>query len=186
VHAVVVPHATPRRLTRGEYERIAAVGVFRGERVELIRGVVVRMSPIGPPHADVVDRLLALLIRRLGEGLRVRAQQPFLASDESEPEPDIAVVVDADYTARHPDRALLIVEVAESSLDYDRQTKGTLYAASGVAEYWVVDVAARAVEVRREPADGTWGRTHVVPLEGVLACESLSGLSVAVAELFPR
>ena len=99
-------HITPRRLSRAEYDRMAELGFFRNERVELIRGMVVKMTPIGPPHASVVDRLNRLFVRALGERALVRIQQPLIAFDESEPEPDVAVVPGSprDYVAAHPSR----------------------------------------------------------------------------------
>jgi Uma2 family endonuclease len=161
------------------------LGFFQHERVELVRGIVVRMSPIGPAHASIVQRLTELLLPRLLGQATVRTQQPFVASDESEPEPDIAVVPQGRYGDRHPDTALLVIEVAESSLEYDRQTKGPLYAASGVREYWVVDVVGRAVEVNTIPVDGRYTRAR-----RALAGESLSptafpDLSVDVTALLP-
>jgi Uma2 family endonuclease len=149
-------HATPRRLTRAEYDRMGELQFFRGERVELIHGTVVRMSPIGPSHSSMVGRLNELLLPRLLGRATVRIQQPFIAHDDSEPEPDVAIVPSGRYNDRHPDSALLIVEVAESSLAYDRETKGLLYAASGVPEYWLVDVGGRAVEVYRNPEGGRY------------------------------
>jgi Uma2 family endonuclease len=125
----------------------------RGARVELIHGRVVAMSPIGPAHASVVDRLAELLVPALVGRARVRIRQPFAASEDSEPEPDVAIVPAGTYADRHPDRAWLIIEVAESSLDYDRETKAPMYARCGVPEYWIVDVAGRALEVRTERTD---------------------------------
>jgi hypothetical protein len=90
--AHAIAHAEPRRLTRKEYDRLAELGFFAGERVELIRSIAVRMSPIGPPHAEPIDRLMELFVTALVGRARVRIQQPFVAVDESEPEPDVAIV----------------------------------------------------------------------------------------------
>src|SRR5262249_47960652 len=151
MQAPEVFRAQPRRLARTEYGRMAELGFFRGERVELIHGIVIRMPPIGPQPADVVDRLNALFVRALGDRARVRVQQPFVANDDSEPEPDVAIVPSRSYSHGHPDRAFLIIEVAESSLAYDRETKAPLYAASGVDEFWIVDIEGRAIEVFTTP-----------------------------------
>jgi Uma2 family endonuclease len=161
------------------------LGFFRGERVELVEGIVVRMSPIGPAHASAVQRLTELLLPRLLGRATVRTQQPFVASDDSEPEPDVAVVPEGRYADRHPDAALLIVEVAESSLEYDRLTKGPLYAASRVGEYWVVDLVGRAVEVYTNPAHGSYTRTRRA-LEGESVTPSaFPDLTIDVAGLLP-
>jgi hypothetical protein len=95
--AVEIFHARARRLTRAEYDRIAQLGFFRGERIELIHGIPVQISPIGPAHADVVDRLRVFFVRALAGRARVRIQHPFVAHDESEPEPDVALVPDRSY-----------------------------------------------------------------------------------------
>jgi len=178
-------HAKPRRLRRAEYDRMAQLGFFRHERVELIRGTVVAMSPIGPPHSSVVDRLTRLLVRALDPRALVRIQQPFLACDESEPEPDVAVVPDGVYADAHPDRAFLIIEVAESSLDYDRETKGPVYASSGVDEYWIVDVAARAIEVYSHPVNGRYRNLHTIDNDGSVAIAAFPDVTVEVPTLFP-
>ncbi len=175
--------ATARRLTRREYERMAELGFFHGERVELIHGIVVRMVPIGPPHSEVVDRLNAILVRALGDRARVRIQQPFLAADDSEPEPDVAVVEARSYATAHPDRAELIIEVSESSLAYDRETKRALYAASNVREYWVVDVSGRCVEVFDEPHEGRFCRQRRATLDDVLTPTAFPDVTVRVSDL---
>ncbi|MEZ4224855.1 MAG: Uma2 family endonuclease [Polyangiaceae bacterium] len=173
----------PRRLSRVEYDRMAALDFFRGERVELIRGMVIKMSPIGPPHASVVDRLTRLLVLGIGERALVRIQQPFLAYDESEPEPDVAVVPESSYSERHPDAALLMIEVAETSLDYDRDIKGPLYAASGVQEYWIVDVASRAIEMFSE-GDGTrFNRVRRIASGGI-GPAAFPDVIIDIAQLF--
>jgi Uma2 family endonuclease len=104
---------------------------------------------------------------------------------ESEPEPDVAVVPDGMYAEAHPDRAFLIIEVAESSLDYDRETKGPLYAGSGVAEYWIVDVAARSIEVYSHPANGRYRDLHTVDNDGTVAIAAFPDVTIKVSTLFP-
>ena len=184
-------HATPRRMTRAEYGRLADQGFFRGERVELVHGIVVAMAPIKPPHSNAVGRLGETLVPRLLGRAVVRIQQPFLAHDDSEPEPDVAVVPPGRYVDAHPDRALLIIEVAETSLAYDRETKGPLYAACHVPEYWIVDVAGRAVEVYTEPSPSAlagqgagYARVRRVTVGQSVSPAALPDVAVAVADLF--
>jgi len=145
----------------------------------------VRMSPIGPAHSSTVQRLTELLLPRLLGRATVRTQQPFIASDDSEPEPDVAIVPEGRYTERHPDTALLVIEVAESSLDYDRQTKGPLYAASRVDEYWIVDVVGRAVEVYSSPKDGRYTKTRRAVAGESLCPGAFPDVTVDVARLLP-
>jgi Uma2 family endonuclease len=184
--ALDLPHARPRRITRDEYHRLAEMGLFRDdERVELIHGTLVEMAPIGPPHANIVDVLNELLVLKLSGRAKVRIQQPLLGWDESEPEPDVAVVPARSYAERHPDEAFLVIEVAESSsLDYDRATKAPLYARSNVHEYWIVDVIGRAVIVHQEATAEGYARVTRIAEEGILAPALFPDVQVSIASLF--
>jgi Uma2 family endonuclease len=150
-----------RPLRRAEYDQLVGLGAFADEHIELLDGALVQMSPIGPPHCATVDRLTKLLVLSLADKALVRVQAPFAAGDLSEPEPDLALVPLADYDVAHPDYAYLIIEVAESSLSTDRGRKARLYAECQVPEYWVVNVAARQVEVHTEPAAGTYAQVEI-------------------------
>ncbi len=152
-----------RRLTRAEYDSLIKLGFFdEDERIELLYGMLVKMSPIGGRHNFVVSSLTELLVLALAKRAMIRPQCSFAASDDSEPEPDIAVVAPGDYIDDHPTTAWLVVEVAESSLDTDRGAKGALYATSNVLEYWIVNVENNTVEVYRDPSAGRYKRmtTH--------------------------
>jgi len=184
MQAPEVFHARAHRITRAQYERMAELGFFRDTKVELIHGIPVRITPIGPPHSDVVDALNDLFSAGLRGRARVRVQQPFLAHDESEPEPDITLVAPGRYARNHPDSAFLIVEVAESSLEYDRETKAPLYAASQVAEYWIVDVAGRAIEMYDRPSGGRYARTRRVTSAERITPGAFPDLVLAVSDLF--
>jgi Uma2 family endonuclease len=118
-----------------------AAGVFDDDacRIELIDGLLIEMTPIGPAHSFVVERLNRLLVRTLSDAYSVRPQLPVTLGDKSEPQPDIAVIRAKDSSLkRQPKRALLAIEVADASLDFDRNVKARLYARSGVPEYWIV------------------------------------------------
>jgi Uma2 family endonuclease len=141
-----------RPLRRIEYDKLVALGVFQGERIELIDGALLQMSPIGPPHCATVDRLTELFVLALAGRARVRIQGSFAAGELSEPEPDLSVLPLADYDAEHPQQAHLIVEVADSSLSHDRGRKARLYAECGVPEYWIVNLVQHTVEVHRLPS----------------------------------
>jgi Uma2 family endonuclease len=146
----------PRPIRREEYERMVALGLFEDERVELLYGLLISMSPHGPEHDSTIDRLNLLLVRALGDRARVRIQGSFAASDDSEPEPDVAVLPPIDYDDAHPREAWLVIEVAESSLAKDRGPKARLYAASNVSEYWVVNLVDHAIEVHTNPRHGVY------------------------------
>jgi len=180
----IVPE-TLRRITRAEYDRMAEMGFFTDERVELIRGMIVRMAPIGPPHSERVDLLTEIFVPPLLGRARVRIQQPFLACDESEPEPDVAVVPLGQYGNRHPDRAFLIVEVADSSLEYDRTTKAGLYAASGIEEYWIVNVRELVIEVHAKPIAGRYAHIERIEKSESLSPRAFPDVVLSLSRLFP-
>ena len=152
-----------RPLRRAEYESLAREGFLEDERVELLDGAIVHMPPpIGAAHDATIQRLTQLLVRALYPRAAVRIQSSFAASDDSQPQPDVAVVPPGDYFDAHPDRAWLIVEVADSSLRRDRGVKARLYAANGVVEYWVVDLSAGLIEVHTEIVAGEYARVTPV------------------------
>ena len=141
----------PRRWTKAEYHRLGELGFFRGQKVELIGGELLVHAPQNPSHADRVDRIGDVLRAAFATGYRVRCQLPIDLSQTSEPEPDYAVVLDQPYAGGHPTTALLIVEVADSSLLEDRNRKASLYASAGIADSWIVNLVDRRVEVYRNP-----------------------------------
>jgi Uma2 family endonuclease len=137
----------PHRFSVEEYYRMGEAGVFAPEqRVELIEGEVVEMAPIGSRHADWVDNLPLLFARGVPTGVRVRVRNPVHLSDYSEPQPDLALLRprERSYAEVHPSGpdTLLVVEVADTSLRYDREVRMPLYARRGVPELWLFDLAA--------------------------------------------
>lgn len=150
-----------RPISRREYEKMVEMGLFDDERVELIDGVVLCMSPESAPHGGTIQRLNHILVLALHPRAAVRIQSAFAASDGSEPEPDVAVVPPGDYDDAHPNQAYLIIEVADTSLAKDRGVKAALYAESGVPEYWVVNLKDKLIEVHTDIVQGTY--TRVTP-----------------------
>ena len=142
-----------RRWTRAEYEKLVELGIFRaGEPIELIGGQLVVAEPQHPYHASAITAAEYALRAVLPPGWLVRTQLPVSLDDESEPEPDLVVVRGrpADYRHEHPARPALVVEVAESSLQFDRDHKGSLYARARIEDYWIVNLVDRIVEVYRD------------------------------------
>jgi Uma2 family endonuclease len=140
--------------TRLEYERLVDLGAFRpGERLELVGGALVVREPQGGPHATAVGLAEDALREAFGAGWTVRAQSPIALDEDSEPEPDIAVVPGSrrDHRRAHPSHPVLIVEVADSSLEFDRSEKAGLYARAGIADYWILNLGGQVLEVYREP-----------------------------------
>jgi Uma2 family endonuclease len=141
-----------RLLRRSEYDRLVSSGAFESERLELLYGQLVTMSPQGTAHAFSLQRLSKSLTLALGQRADVRIQLPLAASDDSEPEPDVAVVDIRDYLDDHPSACHLVIEVADSSRKTDLELKARLYAEMNVPDYWVVDLARRELVVHRDPA----------------------------------
>jgi Uma2 family endonuclease len=143
-----------RRWSRKEYDRLIELGVFQPEDpIELIGGEIVVAEPQGAPHYSSIQKTARALGRAFGPGWNIRTQGPIGLDDESEPEPDVAVVPGdvEDYERSHPSRASLIVEVSESSLAFDRDHKGSVYARAGIPDYWIVNLVDSVLEVYREP-----------------------------------
>jgi Uma2 family endonuclease len=180
--ALLTPEA-PRPLRRSEYDELVALGWFGEERVELLRGVIVSMSPIDPPHSSAVELLTELLVPALVGRAKVRIQLPLVAVDDSEPQPDVAVVPTGDHSKAHPDRALLVIEVADSSLRKDRLVKGPLYAASGFQEYWLLNVQDRTVEVHRGPVGDGWTSITRHTADEVLSLVAFPDVKVRVGDV---
>jgi Uma2 family endonuclease len=141
------------RFTPDQFEQLGRLGLFDHLRVELIGGEIIQMPPIGPEHGSTVDQTMQSLGRRLpAKPYYLRVQNPLRLGD-SEPVPDVVIVPGkpSDYRTHHPTTALLVIEIADTSLEYDRTEKMSLYAAAGIPEYWIVNLVERCVEVYREP-----------------------------------
>jgi Uma2 family endonuclease len=175
---------TTRRLRREEYDRLVALGAFEDERIELIEGELVTMSPNNPEHASPVQILNEILLPALLGRATVRIQLPIIAARESEPEPDVAIVPLGEYRQGHPDRAHCVIEVAHSSLSKDRNIKAPLYAASGFREYWLVNVPERVIEVFRNPGAEQYESRARYALGQSVALEAYPDVQVEVAKLF--
>ena len=178
-----VPIPQMRLIRREEYEKMVELGFFENERVELLYGVITSMSPKGAPHESAIERLNELLVKGLAGRATVRIQSSFAASDGSEPEPDVAIVPRGDYRSAHPTQAIVIMEVADSSLATDRGVKARLYAESGVEEYWVVNVRDGIVEVYGDIVSGVY--TRVIPHRpgSKIALARFPDVEIAVADV---
>jgi Uma2 family endonuclease len=173
-----------RPLTRAEYEELVRRGVLEDAQVELLYGRIVSMSPIGGQHVYSVTRLSKLFVRALGDRADVHVQAPFAAPDESEPQPDVSVVLPGDYLERPPDKAWLVVEVADSSLERDR-AKAALYAAAGATEYWIVNIRDATIEVHREPGPTSYARVTYHRRGEGLKLVAFPDIEIRVADVLP-
>lgn len=177
-----------RPLKRSEYDRLVQLGCFEDEKIELLNGLLVAVSPQGTEHAQAVRTLTKLLSRGVGDRAVVQCQLPLGASDDSEPEPDIAVIPNQEYFDDHPTRAFLIVEVANSSLRKDRLLKAALYARAGIPEYWIVNVPDRLVEVYRtpQPEDGVYRSVTTHGRAEIIHPVAFADVQIGIADLFPK
>lgn len=176
------------RWSRAEYEHMVEVGGFQPEaRVELLDGDIIDMSPQKSLHACAVDLAEAALRGCALAGAYVRSQKPLALDDSSEPEPDIAVVSGGarDYADQHPTGALLIVEVADSSLDYDRKRKARVYARNAIPEYWIINLRRLVLEVRRTPTGGTYRSVRTLRADERISPLAAPDCVIGVADLLP-
>ncbi len=172
-----------RPLTRREYDRMVDLGMFEDERIELLRGQLVTMSPQGSPHSILTGRLAQRLTRALDETFEVLSHSPFAASDDSEPEPDISVSRRRLRGTAHPRKALLLIEVAESSLRKDRAVKSSIYAEANVPEYWIVDLKAKLVHVFTRPSAAGYKQIEVHKRGDMLVPLKLPGIALGVTDI---
>jgi hypothetical protein len=180
---------TRRRFTRAEYHRMVEVGILGSrDRVELIKGEIVEMSPTGRRHNAFVGNLNQPLVMRLAGRAIVWVQSSIVLAEDTEPQPDLAVLRRGATSYKERDAwgedALLVIEVAESSLAYDRSTKRRLYAAAGIPEYWVVDSAAETVEVYRGPGPEGYRETARVTGVATLTLQAFPDVQLSAAEIF--
>ncbi len=179
------------RLTVDDVLEMARAGFFNGKpRMELIEGDLIEMAPIGPPHASVVSTLARRLNKTLPETVIVWIQSSVLLAEHTLPEPDIALVRAREhgYSITHPgpDDILAVIEVADTSLAYDRGAKAQLFAAAGVPVYWVFDVNTRRVLAFHGPSASGYAEEVALGTDAVLTAESIPGWSLPVRDVFPN
>jgi Uma2 family endonuclease len=181
----VVESRSTRRFSVQEYERLIAAGVLReGERVELLEGEIITMAAMGLPHARSMVKISYMLNRQIPETCIVGVQIPILLDDESQPEPDLVVYQDREWTTHPtPDGILFVIEVADSSLVYDRDRKFPRYAAAGIPEAWLFDVFGAILERHSEPFEGRYRRVETARRGESLASTVLHGLTLAVDDI---
>ncbi|XZN99611.1 MAG: Uma2 family endonuclease [Microcoleus sp.] len=177
-----------RLLTVQEYHRMAEIGILDAdERVELLAGQIVKKAAKSPPHCAAVKRTENLVNNRLGNRVLVRLQDPVRLNDNSEPEPDIALVVpDPLYYEDHhptPSEVYLIIEVADTTLRTDLGIKATIYAQSGITDYWVLDVNNRQLHVFREPSQDGYQSIAVLGDDASISPLQFPDISFAVRDM---
>lgn len=175
-----------RRFTVAEFERMGEAGIFgEDDRVELLAGEIVTMSPIKELHVLVVNRLGYRLYRAVGDDLTVSVQNPIRLGEHDEPLPDLAVLRGADRGLADAADVLLVMEVADSSRDYDRNRKLPRYAAAGIPESWLFDLVAGIAERHTDPHDGLYRRVALARRGESLESTVLPGLTINVGDILP-
>jgi Uma2 family endonuclease len=184
-----------RPWTRKEYDRLVELGILHeDEPVELIGGQMIVAEPKGSPHMTSLGLTADALRIACGTGWVVREQAPVALDDESEPEPDVIVVPGRhrDYRTGHPSRPALVVEIADSSLGFDRRHKGSVYARAGLPDYWIVNLRRRVLEVYREPVPNDRARfgwkyanVRILRTGATVTPLAVPTASVAIADLLP-
>ncbi|MCB0522110.1 MAG: Uma2 family endonuclease [Lewinellaceae bacterium] len=165
-----------RLLTVSEYHKMAEAGILNeDDRVELIHGEIIEMSPIGSRHSGHVKRILKLLVQLLDDKATIGVQDPIVIDDFSEPEPDLSILEFREdfYEKEHPrpHQVFLIIEVADSSLYYDRTTKLPIYAEAGIPECWIVNIEDEQIEIHKTPSQGDYLFKETVKRNGTIFWE---------------
>jgi Uma2 family endonuclease len=172
-----------RPLKRLEYDRLVELGCYEDERVELLDGMVVQMSPQDARHSAPIRWLNMRLVPALAGRALVQVQLPLALGELSEPEPDISIVPLGDYRTQHPTTALLIIEVALSSMRKDRQLKRSIYARAAIPEFWLIDVKSGTLEVFRAPENGEYRQARSLSAPAQISPEAFPDLVISVAEI---
>jgi Uma2 family endonuclease len=188
-----VQEAAPVQITRysftvAEYQRMGQAGIFsEDDRVELVNGEIVKISPIGEPHAACVGRLTQALTLLLRRSAIVWVQNPIVLDDYSEPQPDVAILRPrADFYGQahpKPEDVLLVIEVSDSTLGFDRKVKVPLYAAAGIAEVWLVNLPEERIEVYSGPAGGEYQTVRSYIRGRRLQAHTLTALRLSVSKV---
>lgn len=182
-----VPEVPRRLITVDEYHRMGEVGILtEDDRVELIEGELVAMAPIGTEHAASSNALNRLLVFAVGDRGVVSVGNPVRLSRHTEPQPDFAILKPRDYRTMlpRPEDTLLAIEVANTTLDYDRKVKLALYARSGIPEVWIVNLRTREVEVYRSPAGDLYQDSTRAGRSDNLTIEQMPDVVVPVGRIF--
>ena len=171
--------ASSKRLTIADYYHLLDVGIIpENHQIELIRGEIVEMSAKGSPHSVCTGLLCRQLDRMIGDQVAIRSQEPITLSNYSEPEPDVTIAKGKleDYLEHHPspDQVLMIIEVADSSLEYDRTFKLALYAEANIPHYWIANVKSKQMECHRNPYQDSNGQFSYQSRQVILSNQSLS------------
>lgn len=178
----------PFTWTREEYQQLTETGIFAQRRVELIEGQVLKMNAMGPRHSVALTLLNKLLMKVFGDHFNVQIQQPLAISDASMPEPDASITSGdpRDYRDSIPESALLVIEVADTTLRFDRTTKARIYANANIMEYWIINLTNEQVEIHRQPVMNSGYVERKIAKRGEqITPLCVPGITIQVDDLLP-
>jgi len=182
-------HAPTYRWTVEEYEELGRAGFFQGDqRVELLHGEIIPMSPIGYRHATAVNLLTEFFVEAARKRYAVTPGNPFVLDERSEPQPDLCLIERSVLSQGHhagPEQLFLVIEVSDSTVAYDRRDKGPAYAARGIREYWLLNLEANQLEVFRDAAGGVWRDTLILSPDATIAPLAFPDLALCVGDFLP-
>ena len=181
---------TLRPITTDEYHQMIAASIIHEDaRVELILGQIFNMAAKGTRHTVATTELMGELMLLLGRKAKVRCQEPITLSNNSEPEPDIVIVNlrSDNYVDSHPTPVdlILVIEIADSSLDFDRNTKANLYAAAGIQEYWIINLIDNRLEVYRQPNSDIYTEIRIISSQESIQLPQFSEIKIDLISIFP-
>ena len=177
---------TRRRFTVHDYHRMGEAGILHeDDRVELIEGEIVEMAAIGTRHFSCVNGLNRMLVRSVGDEAIVSVQNPVRLNEHTEPQPDLTVIRERDYreSLPIPEDVLLLIEVSDTTLRYDRGVKLPLYARAGIREVWIVDLSGETIERHTDPSGHSYRRTERAQRGDRIACSTLPDLTLTVDDV---
>jgi Uma2 family endonuclease len=179
-----------RQLTSTEYYGMMESGIIReGERVELISGQIFTMAAKGTRHTLSTRKLFKQLLALIGDRADVQSQDPITLPNNSEPEPDIVIarLRSDDYANSHPSPTdiILVIEVADSSIKFDRETKAPLYAAAGISEYWMIDLIDDRLEIYRQPEGDIYTSIEIITPPRSIGLPQFSDITLNIGDFFP-
>jgi Uma2 family endonuclease len=177
---------TRRRFTVHDYHRMGEAGILHeDDRVELIEGEIVEMAAIGTRHFSCVNGLTRLLVRSVGDEAIVSVQNPVRLNEHTEPQPDLAVLRVRDYreSLPMPEDVLLLIEVSDTTLRYDRNLKLPLYAQAGILEVWIVDLSGEVIERHTDPSGHSYRHTERARRGDSIECSTLPDLTLTVDDV---
>jgi Uma2 family endonuclease len=180
------PPSAPTRMhyTRALFMQMDELGLFGEDRVELIEGDIYVMAPMGEDHAVPIERLNVLLVRALPEHFSLRCQLPLAAADDSQPQPDFTILPAKRRGHETPSQAQLVIEIADSSLQFDLKRKSAVYARAGVPEYWVIDVKKKVLVVHRSPTSSKYRSVKRLTELSAVSSSAVDGLVLDLREVF--